>query len=172
MARKEKELFVEDLTGKMNEAASIIFTDYRGLNVAQVTELRSRLREADIEFRVVKNTLARFAAQKANIADLDEIFIGPTAMAFGVTDPVAPAKILLGFAKDHPQLEIKGGVLDGSVIDLSKVEYLAKIPSREELLAKALGSMQAPISGLAMVLSGILRKLLYALNEIKETKAN
>ncbi len=172
MARKEKELFVEDLTGKMTGAASIIFTDYRGLNVAQVTELRSKLREADIEFRVIKNTLARFAADKAKIDDLDEILIGPTAMAFGVNDPVAPAKILLAFAKDHPQLEIKGGVLDGSVIDLSKVEYLAKIPSREELLAKALGSMQAPISGLAMTLSGILRKFLYALNEIKETKAN
>lgn len=172
MARKEKELFVEDLTGKMNEAASIIFTDYRGLDVAQITELRSKLREADVEFRVVKNTLARFAAEKANITNLDEILIGPTAMAFGVADPVAPAKILLSFAKDHPQLEIKGGVLEGSVIDLSKVEYLAKIPSREELLAKALGSMQAPISGLVMVLAGILRKFLYALNEIKETKAN
>lgn len=170
MARQEKEVLVQELAGKMEEAASIIFTDYRGLNVAKITSLRKKLREAGIEYRVVKNTLVRFAAEKANIKDLDDIIVGPTAMAFSVKDPVAPAKILLDFAKENPDLEIKGGILSGGVIDVSRVEYLSKIPSREELLSKALGSLQAPITGLVMVLSGVPRKLLYALNAIKEKK--
>lgn len=171
MARQKKELFVEELAGKMEEAASLIFTDYRGLDVAKMTSLRKSLREAGVEYRVVKNTLVRFAAEKAQIENLDDMTVGPTAIAFGLKDPVAPAKILLDFAKGNPDLEIKGGVLEGNIIDLSRVEYLSKIPSREVLLSKALGSLQAPITGLVMVLSGVPRKLLYALNAIKEKKA-
>ena len=171
MARQEKEILVQDLAGKMEEAASIIFTDYRGLNVAKITSLRKKLREAGVEYRVIKNTIIGFAAEKAKVTDLDDLIIGPTALAFGVNDPVAPAKILLDFAKENPDLEIKGGILSGSVIDVSRVEYLSKIPPREELLAKALGSLQAPLTGLVMVLSGVPRKLLYALNAIKEQKA-
>ena len=160
MARKEKVEKVKELTEKMETAESIIFTNYRGLNVAEINELRSKLREAGVEYQVIKNTLANFAAENAKIEGLKEVFVGPTAAAFGQDDPVTPAKVLTDFSKDHKELVIKGGVLDGNVIAAEKVEQLAKIPSREELIAKALGSMQAPINGFACVLAGIPRKLL------------
>lgn len=156
----------------MTKAESIILTDYRGLNVAEITDLRRKLRESGVEYRVTKNTLTRFAAAKAGVEGLDPILIGPTAVAFGMEDAVMPAKILVEYAKANKTLEIKGGVLEGKAIDVGKVEYLAKIPSREELLAKALGSMQAPITGFAGVLAAIPRKLLYALNAIKDEKSH
>ncbi len=171
MAREDKKKLVKDLAEKMEKSQSMIFTDYRGLDVAEMNELRRKLRDAGVEYRVVKNTLARFAAEKANIKELEVIFTGPTAIAFGIDDPVTPARILVDYSKENKELEIKGGTLEGKPINISRVDYLAKIPSREELLAKALGSMKAPVTGLVNTLGGILRKPLYALNAIKEQKS-
>lgn len=170
MAREQKEIIVEELAKMLSESAAVIVTDYRGLNVENITELRSKLREAEIEYKVVKNTLTRFAAKKAEIDSLDELLTGPTAIAFDKKDPVAPAKILSEFAKEHKELEIKGGVLDGKVIDPSEVDNLAKLPSREELLATALMRMQGPLYGLAHTLQGVLSGLVYALDGVRQQK--
>ncbi|AZR74709.1 50S ribosomal protein L10 [Anoxybacter fermentans] len=172
MARiDEKKKIVEEIAEKMNTAKSMVITDYRGLNVAEVTELRKKLREAGVEFKVIKNTLTRLAAQKAGIEGLDEILTGPNAIAFGMEDPVSPAKILVDFAKEHEKLEIKAGILDKNVIGPEKVKDLADIPPKEVLLSMVLRGMQGPISGLVNVLQGTIRNLVYVLSAIKEQKA-
>jgi large subunit ribosomal protein L10 len=136
-----------------------------------MTELRSKLRDAGVEFKVVKNTLATIAANDVEMEEMTEYFSGPTAIAFGEDDAVSPAKVLVEFAKDHEVLEIKAGLLNGEIISKEKVESLAEIPSREELLAKAFASMKAPLSGLVNVLQGNIRGLVQVLNQIKEEKA-
>ncbi|TDO84872.1 LSU ribosomal protein L10P [Halanaerobium saccharolyticum] len=171
MARPEKEAVVKELTDKFSSAKSLVITDYLGLNVAEMTELRSKLREAGVEFKVVKNTLATIAANDVEMEEMTDYFSGPTAIAFGEDDAVSPAKILVEFAKDHEVLEIKAGLLNGEIISKEKVESLAEIPSREELLAKAFASMKAPLSGLVNVLQGNIRGLVQVLNQIKEEKA-
>jgi large subunit ribosomal protein L10 len=171
VARPEKEAVVKELTDKFTSAKSLVITDYLGLNVAEMTELRSKLREAGVEFKVVKNTLATIAANDVEMEEMTEYFSGPTAIAFGEDDAVSPAKVLVEFAKDHEVLEIKAGLLNGEIISKEKVESLAEIPSREELLAKAFASMKAPLSGLVNVLQGNIRGLVQVLNQIKEEKA-
>ncbi len=171
MARPEKEAVVKELTDKFSSAKSLVITDYLGLNVAEMTELRSKLREAGVEFKVVKNTLATIAANDVEMEEMTEYFSGPTAIAFGEDDAVSPAKVLVEFAKDHEVLEIKAGLLNGEMISKEKVESLAEIPSREELLAKAFASMKAPLTGLVNVLQGNIRGLVQVLNQIKEEKA-
>ncbi|MGM0500569.1 MAG: 50S ribosomal protein L10 [Bacillota bacterium] len=171
MARPEKEAVVKELTDKFTSAKSLVITDYLGLNVAEMTELRSKLREAGVEFKVVKNTLATIAANDVEMEEMTKYFSGPTAIAFGEEDAVSPAKILVEYAKDHEVLEVKAGLLNGEIIAKEKVEALAEIPSREELLAKAFASMKAPLSGLVNVLQGNIRGLVQVLNQIKEEKA-
>ena len=170
MARPEKEAVVAELADKFTEAKSMVITDYLGLNVEEMTELRSQLREAGVEYKVVKNTLAKIAADKAEVEDVDEYIVGPTAIAFGLEDVVSPAKILVKFAEEHEELEIKAGTLNGGIISNEKVKSLADIPPREELLAKAFAGMKAPISGLVNVLQGNVRGLVQVLNQIKEQK--
>jgi len=171
VARPEKEAVVKELTDKFSSAKSLVITDYLGLNVAEMTELRSKLREAGVEFKVVKNTLATIAANDVEMEGMTDYFSGPTAIAFGEDDAVSPAKVLVEFAKDHEVLEIKAGLLNGEIISKEKVESLAEIPSREELLAKAFASMKAPLTGLVNVLQGNIRGLVQVLNQIKEEKA-
>ena len=170
MARPEKEAVVAELADDFSKAKSMVITDYLGLNVEEMTELRRKLREAGVEYKVVKNTLAKIAAEKAEVEDVDQFIVGPTAIAFGLDDVVSPAKILVDFAEEHEDLEIKAGTLNGGIIDEEKVKSLAEIPSREELLAKAFAGMKAPISGLVNVLQGHVRGLVQVLNQIKEQK--
>ncbi|MBO8126534.1 MAG: 50S ribosomal protein L10 [Firmicutes bacterium] len=167
MARPEKEALVAELTEKMSSAKSIIITDYRGLNVAAVTELRKMLREAGVEYKVAKNTLTRMAASNAGIEGLDEYLKGPTAIAFGLEDPVSPAKILSKFAKDHKELEIKAGVLEGQIIGLDQIKSLADLPSKEELLSMVARAFQAPIASWVNVLQAPLRKFVYAVDAVR-----
>lgn len=172
MARiEEKQVIIQEILEKINQSKSIVITDYRGLNVAQVTELRAKLREAGVEYKVLKNTMVRFAANEAGIEGLDDILTGPTAVAFGLTDAVAPAKILSDFAKANDKLQIKAGVLDKKVLTPDNVKALADIPPREVLLSMVLRGMQGPISGLVNVLQGNIRNLVYALAAIQEKKA-
>lgn len=170
VARPEKEAMVAELQEKLSSAQGVVLTDYRGLNVKAMTELRKKLREAGVEFRVVKNTLTGLAAKGAKIEGLSQFLTGPTAVAFGLKDPVIPAKILVDFAKDHKELKIKVGILAGQVIDAERVEALAKLPSREELLAQVARGFQAPIAGLVNVLQGTLRSLVYALDAVRRQK--
>lgn len=172
MARiEEKQVIIQEIVEKINRSQSIVLCDYRGLNVAQVTELRRRLREAGVEYKVLKNTMVRFAAREAGIDGLDDILSGPTAVAFGVSDPVAPAKIISEFAKTNDKLQIKAGVLDKKVLTAENVKALADIPPREVLLSMVLRGMQGPISGLVNVLQGNIRNLAYVLAAIQEKKA-
>lgn len=167
---RAKEAEVAEIQEKIEKSQSVMFLDYRGLNVAEVTELRNKMREAGVEYKVIKNTMIRRAAEKAGIEGLDDVLEGPTAVAFGYADPVAPAKILVDFIEDTKKTSLKGGVLTGKAMSEAEIKNLASLPSKEELIAKMLGSLNAPITGLVMALSGIPRNLVYALNAIKEKK--
>lgn len=172
MAVKEyKVKAVEEIRDKFSRASAAILTDYRGLNVAEMTELRRKLREQEVEFKVLKNTLTSIAVKELNY-DLDEYLEGPTAIAFSYHDPVAPAKVLAEFAKKNKFLELKAGVIEGKVADKDMVIELSKMPSREELLAKAVGSIQAPLYDIVGVLGGTLRNLVYTLQAVQEKKGS
>lgn len=168
--RPEKAGKVAELKDLLSSSKGAVLVDYCGLTVAEDTELRSKMREAGVKYMVAKNTFIRIAAKEAGIEGLDAYLEHNTAVAFSAEDPVAPAKILNDFSKDHKALEIKAGVLDGKVIALDEVKALAELPSREELLAKLVGSMQAPISGLVNVLQGTIRNFVYTLEAVRQKK--
>lgn len=168
---KQKEAIVADIQQKIEKSQSAVFIDYRGLTVEEVTDLRNKFREAGVEYRVLKNTMLHRAAEKMDMEDLYPYLNGPTAVAFGYEDAIAPAKIVSEFIKAKKKTEIKCGVLEGKVVDSAAIQALADLPPREVLLAQVLGGMNAPISGLVGVLSGTIRKLLYTLNAIGEKKA-
>ena len=153
-----KKAVVETLVERLKTAQAGVIADYRGLTVAQDTELRKRLREAGVEYTIVKNTLTRFAANEVGLTDLDPVLHGPSALATSTTDVVAPAKVLVEFAKENEQLEIKAGFVDGKVIDAAEVKVYASIPSKEVLISKMLGSLQAPIGNLVRTLDAIAKK--------------
>ena len=154
----EKVQLVSDIVEKLRGSVSTIVTDYRGLNVAEVTELRKKLREAGIEYRVLKNTMVRRATAEVGISELDAVLSGPSAVAFSTSDVVAPAKILSDFAKTHKNLEIKGGVVEGRVVSVSEVQDLANLPSREGLISMFLSVLQAPMRNLAYAVSQVAEK--------------
>ena len=152
---ESKKAVVETLTGKIQEATSVVFVDYKGINVAQDTELRKQFREAGVEYTVVKNTLTRFAAKNVGY-DFDEVLNGTTAMATTTGDPIAPARIVCEFAKKNKNtLSIKGGVVEGSVLTADQLNGFGELPSKNALVASVLGTFLAPISSLAFVLDQI-----------------
>ena len=153
---ESKKQIVAELKEKMANAASCVLVDYKGINVADDTKLRKELREAGVEYKVIKNTLTRFAANEVGYQDLDEQLNGPTALAISTTDPIAPAKVISDFAKDVEALEIKAGFLDGKVISIEEVKQLASTPSREVLIAKIMGSLNSPISKLVRTLQALV----------------
>jgi len=153
---EEKKQIVSSLAEQFKTAVSGVFVDYCGLTVEQDTQLRNKLREAGVEYKVIKNTLTRFAAKEVGFDELDPILNGPTSLAISMTDEVAPAKVIADFAKDNEQLEIKAGFLDGKVLALDEVKKLAATPNRETLIAKMLGSLNAPISNLARTLQALV----------------
>ena len=135
-----------------------------------MTELRKKARENNIDYKVYKNSMMRFAAKEAGVEGLLDVLVGPTAIAFCEDDPVAPAKLINDFAGEHKALEIKAGVVEGKVLDVAGVKELAELPPREVLVAKVLGGLNAPISGFANVLNANLKGLVVALNAIAEQK--
>ena len=153
---ESKKAVVETLSGKIKEASSVVFVDYKGITVAQDTELRKQFREAGVEYSVIKNTLTRFAA-KNNGYDFDEVLNGTTAMASTTGDPIAPARIVCEFAKKNKMktLNIKGGVVEGSVLSADQLNGFGELPSKNALVASVLGTFLAPISSLAFVLDQI-----------------
>ena len=170
-----KKAIVADLKERLTGAKAAVFTSYSGLTVAQDTELRRKLREAGVSYQVVKNTMTRIAAKEAGLDGLDDIFNGTTALAIAGDDVVAPAKVICDFIKENKldeagKLFVKAGILDGRVIDTEEVKALANLPSREVLIAKILGSMQAPISGTVNVLQGVIRNAVYVLEAIRQQK--
>ncbi|MBC1285539.1 50S ribosomal protein L10 [Listeria booriae] len=146
---------VNEITTKLKESASTVIVDYRGLNVAEITELRKQLREAGIDFKVYKNSLMRRAAEAAGLEGLNEVLTGPSAIAFSNEDVVAPAKIINDFAKAHEALEIKAGIIEGKVSSVEDVKALASLPSREGLLSMLLSVLQAPVRNLALATKAV-----------------
>ena len=152
---KSKKAVVESLTGKIQEATSVVFVDYKGISVAQDTELRKQFREAGVEYSVVKNTLTNFAAKNAGY-DFSKVLNGTTAMASTTGDPIAPARIVCEFAKKNKNiLSIKGGIVEGSVLSADQLNGFGELPSKNALVAQVLGTFLAPISSLACVLDQI-----------------
>jgi len=167
-ALEEKKQLVEEIKGKIGAAKSVVIVDYKGLSVFEDTELRKTLREANVEYRVLKNRLVQKAFNELGYSDFDEALNGPTAVAFANGDPVAPAKILLESADKTKKLSVKCGMIDGSYITVDGVKELATLPPKEVLLAKLLGTLEAPISGLARVLNETVAGLARVLNKIAE----
>ena len=149
---------VADIKEKFEKAQSAVLVDYRGLNVAEVTDLRNQLRKAGVEYAVLKNTMINLAVKDMNLDDMKPHLEGPTAVAFGYEDAVAPAKILADFAKKNKNVTIKCGVVDGAYIDEKGVQALANTPSREVLIAKIMGSMMSSVSKFVYALEAIRKK--------------
>ena len=170
-----KQAVVAQLKEQLESAKGVVLMSYKGLTVAQDTELRRELREAGVSYHVVKNTMLRIAAKEAGIEGIEEHLEGTTAFAFSTEDAVAPAKVICGFIKknkleDAEVLTVKVGMVEGKVIGVDEVKALAALPSREELIAKLLGSMNAPISNTVNVLQGVIRNAVYVLDAIRSQK--
>lgn len=154
----KKETLVQAAAEKFESAASVVIVDYRGLTVEEVTNLRKQLRDAGVEMKVIKNSILSRAAKKVGLDGLDEVFTGPTAVAFSNDDVVAPAKIIDEFAKDAKELEIKGGVIEGKVSSVEQITALAKLPNREGLLSMLLSVLQAPVRNVAYAVKAVAEK--------------
>lgn len=159
MAKVElKQPIVEEIKGYVANAKAAVLVDYRGLTVAQDTELRKKLREAGVVYKVYKNTMLNFAFKGTDYEQLSKDLNGPSAVAFGLDDATAPARILFEATKTMPKLELKAGVVDGTYYDEKGIQIIATIPSREVLISKLLGSLQSPITNFARVIKQIAEK--------------
>jgi large subunit ribosomal protein L10 len=165
--RPEKVAVVEDLERRLRASQVVILTDYRGLTVDEIGALRGRLREANIEYRVAKNTLLAIAAERCGYKDLSQFLSGPTAVVFGQDDPSVPARLLQEFIRQYRKLEIKGGVVSGEALDAAGMRALATLPTRIELLARTVGMIQAPLRMIVSVLSAPARGLVTALDALR-----
>lgn len=170
MARPEKIKQVEELTEIFENARSVVLNDFTGLNVEKISELRRLCGESGVEFRVVKNTLARRSVMGTPAEELESYFDGPTALAISRESENLSARVLVKFAEEYQAPKLKAGIVEGKVIDATTVLALAALPSKEELMSKLLGGIMSPGNRLVSVLQGTLRNLLYALNAIVEKK--
>ncbi len=169
--REEKAAVVSQLKEAFSNYKVLILADYRGLNVEAMNALRKQLRESGVTLRVVKNTLLRIASEETDVAQIQDLFVGPTAIVISDDDPVAPAKVLKEFAKNNEALKIKGGILSGKPLTVADVEGLASLPDRDVLLAQLLSVFNASQSGLVNVLAGVIRGFLNVLHAVEEKKA-
>jgi len=173
MLKPEKQQLVQDISDKFSRAKAFFFTDFSGLNVEQITELRSKFREKSIEYHVVKNTLTRLALRKLGFETLSNSLLGPTAIAFSYDDPTAPAKIISEFLKANRALEkptIKVCVVEKNVLSGEQAADLINLPSRETLIAMVLGGINAPLTGLVSTLNGMISKLILTLKALEDQK--
>lgn len=165
---------IEDVAAikdRFARASAVILADYRGLTVKEMQALRAALRDSGAELRVYKNTLAQIAMRELALPDLGDLLDGPTAFLFSYSDPVAPAKAIVDFTKDHKLLEIKGGFIDSTITSAAGVQALASLPSREVLLAKLLGTMLNPLTGFARVLNGPVEAFARTVQAVADQKA-
>lgn len=171
ITKKKKEELVSDLAEKIQNSKAMVFTDYRGLSVEEINEVRNKLREKGIDFKVIKTTLFKLAAIEAKAEiDFSQIKDHPVAVAFGYNDEVEPARVTYDFSKSHESLELVGGVLNGKSVSMDQVKSLALMPSREEMYAKIVGSLASPLRGIASVLQGNLRGLVSVLDQYQKSK--
>lgn len=170
MNKQSKESVVAEFAEKIAGSKAAFLANYRGLNVEQANDLRRKLRDTGVDYRVVKNTLLRLAAKETSIECLDEFLIGPTAIAFANDDPVAPAKALVEFAKGNKVFELKAGVLDGKLMTVEDIKSLSELPSREQLLAQILATFNAPATNFVGVMAAVPRSLVQVLSAIQDQK--
>jgi len=169
--REDKQQVVSEVREDLQRAKAAIVTDYRGLNVAQISTLRRALRAEKVKYAVVKNTLAKRAARDLGLESLDVYLDGPTAIAFSFDDPVAPAKVLAKYTKEFDKLQVKGGLLEGVLVDPDGIKALADLPSREVLLGMVAGAFAAPMTGFAGAMQAVLRKFVGTLSAVRDQKA-
>jgi len=172
MQKELKIKLVKDIKEKFDKSKVVILTDYKGLTMSQLSKLRRKLRTIDAEYKVFKNTLISRAIKDKSYDGMDPLLTGSTAILFGYKDQVAPTKVLSEFIKENEKPGIKGGLLDGKVIDTKTITMLAKLPSREVLLGRVVGTMKAPITNFVLDCKGILNKFVYALSAIRDKKTN
>ena len=170
MQKELKIKLVKDIKEKFDKSKVVILTDYKGLTMSQLSKLRGKLRTIDAEYKVFKNTLISRAIKDKSYDGIDPLLTGSTAILFGYKDQVAPTKVLSEFIKENEKPGIKGGLLDGKVIDTKTITMLAKLPSREVLLGRVVGTMKAPITNFVLDCKGILNKFVYALSAIRDKK--
>lgn len=168
--RNEKTKVVRELKDKFSRAKSVILTDYKGLTVKELSDIRNRLRNCGAEYKVVKNTLALRAAEGTGVQGVNDYFTGTTGVVMSYDDIMTPMKALLDYANKLDAFKIKVGVLEGAVLNPAMIKDVANLPSREVLLAKALGGMKFPMYGLASTLHGVLRQIVYVINAVKQSK--
>jgi len=168
--KEEKIRVVSELQGKFERAKGVVFTDYRGLNVEEITGLRNSLREASLEYKVIKNTLAKRAAEGTPIHAARDILNGPVGIAVGYDDPVLLAKKVLDFSKKNNKLEIRGGIIEGGLYTPEQLKTISELPSREIQLSMLVGAMQSPLSKMAGVLTATISRFAYALQALKDKK--
>ena len=168
--KEEKIRVVSELQEKFAKAKGVVFTDYRGLNVEEITELRNSLRSAELEYKVIKNTLAKKAAEGTSLDAAKDIFLGPVGVAIGYDDPVLLVKKVLAYAKSNEKLEIKGGIVEGTVCDVKQMKAISVLPSREVQLAMLGGVMNAPATKFAGLLNSTVTQFAYALEALKNKK--
>lgn len=166
-----KKAVVAQIKEKFEQAHSVVLIDYRGLTVAEVTELRNQCRAQGVEYAVLKNTMINLAVKELGITGLDDFLKGPTAVAFGMKDAVAPAKVICDFIKKTKKTTVKCGVVDNQVLDVAGVQALSELPPKEVLIAKMMGSLNAPVTNFVGVLSATLRSLVYAVDAVRKQKA-
>ena len=170
MRIEEKQQIAEDLRERLSKSAIIVLTDYKGLDVAAMNDLRRKLRAEDIEYQVVKNTLLIRASEDNDIALIKDYFKGPSAIALSYDDPIAPAKVLSQFAKENNKLEIKAGVMNGQVLDANAIKALAKLPSREVLLGQLLSALNAIPTSFVRTIAEVPRGFVSVLAAIRDQK--
>ncbi len=176
MVQQYKVDLVKSLVERLKDAKAIVLVDYKGINIEQVSELRNRFRTEEVDYFVQKNTLLKLALNEIGISELDEYLVGPTAVAISKVDEVSAAKTLSKFVKEVMENaefpSFKAGYVEGHIFDDKQLVALASLPSREELLAKALGSMTAPLTGFMAVNQGVIRKFMYAVDALIKNKAD
>jgi len=171
VSKATKAEVLKELNDKFSKAKAVYFSGYRGMPVKKMVALRKKLHKSGVDYMIAKKTLYNLAAKNNNLPEIpSDITVGPVAAAFGYDDVVIPAKLLQEFTKEAEQLEILGGMVEGKYISKAEAKALALLPSKEQLLAKLVGSMKAPISGFHGVLAGVLRKFVYALAAVRDKK--
>jgi large subunit ribosomal protein L10 len=168
--KEEKTRTVSELQAKFEKAKGVVFTDYRGLDVEEMTALRNSLRSSAIEYKVVKNTLAKRAAEGTSVDPAKDIFTGPIGVAVGYDDPALLVKKVLEYSKSNEKLEVKGGIVEGGICTPDQLKAISKLPSREVLLSMLAGAMQSPLSKLAGLMNSTLTQFAYALEALKQKK--
>ena len=171
MNRTEKAELVDRLAGQLAKSSTLYLTDFTGIAVKPMTELRRRMRQAGVEYTVVKNTLALRALEAASVVGVEEGMAGPTAFVFAGDDPVTAAKLLADFQKEHDSLTVKAGLVNGQPITAAEIKRLASLPSRDQLLGQAAGLMQAPLQGFIGVLGGLMHQMVGVLEALREQSA-